>query len=102
MLDDGLKTQLKTYLANVTKPVELVATLDASPKAQELRALLEDVAAQGHEIAKKVLDWRQLSKLRGTYTEALPTYINPKTGRVHTSYAMAAASTGTSGRSRVS
>ena len=56
--------------------------------------VLEDVAAQGHDIAKKVLDWRQLAKLRGTYTDALPTYINPKTGRVHTSYAMASTSTG--------
>jgi DNA polymerase-1 len=41
-----------------------------------------------------VLDWRTLSKLRGTYTDALPTYINPQTGRVHTSYAMASTSTG--------
>jgi len=56
--------------------------------------VLEDVAAQGHAIAQKVLDWRQLAKLRGTYTEALPTYVNPKTGRVHTSYSLAAASTG--------
>ena len=56
--------------------------------------VLEDVAAQGHEIAKKVLDWRGLAKLRGTYTDALPSYINPKTGRVHTSYAMASTSTG--------
>jgi len=56
--------------------------------------VLEDVAAQGHPIAKKVLDWRGLAKLRGTYTDALPTYINAKTGRVHTSYAMAATSTG--------
>ena len=56
--------------------------------------VLEDVAAQGHDIAKKVLDWRQLAKLRGTYTDALPTYVNPKTGRVHTSYAMASTSTG--------
>jgi DNA polymerase-1 len=56
--------------------------------------ILEDVAAQGHDIAKKVLDWRQLAKLRGTYTDALPAYINPKTGRVHTSYAMASTSTG--------
>jgi len=56
--------------------------------------VLEELAAQGHDIASKVLEWRQLAKLRGTYTEALPTYINPKTGRVHTSYAMAAASTG--------
>jgi len=56
--------------------------------------MLEDLAAQGHDIAKMVLDWRQLSKLRGTYTDALPGYINPETGRVHTSFAMAAASTG--------
>ena len=56
--------------------------------------VLEDVAREGHEIAKKVLDWRALAKLRGTYTDALPTYINPKTGRVHTSYAMASTSTG--------
>ena len=56
--------------------------------------ILEDVAAQGHDIAKKVLDWRQLAKLRGTYTDALPGYINPNTGRVHTSYAMASTSTG--------
>jgi DNA polymerase-1 len=56
--------------------------------------VLEDVAAQGHEIAKKVLDWRALAKLRGTYTDALPGFINPKTGRVHTSYAMASTSTG--------
>jgi DNA polymerase-1 len=56
--------------------------------------VLEDVAAQGHAIARKVLDWRGLAKLRGTYTDALPTYINAKTGRVHTSYAMASTSTG--------
>ncbi|HKD24227.1 MAG TPA: DNA polymerase I, partial [Rhizomicrobium sp.] len=56
--------------------------------------VLEDVAAQGHDIAKHVLEWRQLQKLRGTYTDALPGYINPKTGRVHTSYALASTSTG--------
>ena len=56
--------------------------------------VLEEVAAQGHEIAAKVLEWRGLAKLRGTYTDALPGYINPKTGRVHTSYAMASTSTG--------
>ncbi len=56
--------------------------------------VLEDVAAQGHEIAQKVLAWRQLQKLRGTYTDALPAHINPQTGRVHTSYALAATSTG--------
>jgi DNA polymerase-1 len=56
--------------------------------------VLEDVAAQGHPIAKLVLDWRGLAKLRGTYTDALPTYINVNTNRVHTSYAMGATSTG--------
>ncbi|MBI2717878.1 MAG: DNA polymerase I [Rhizobiales bacterium] len=55
---------------------------------------LEDLAAQGVELARRVLDWRQLAKLRSTYTDALPGYINPDTGRVHTSYAMAATSTG--------
>ena len=56
--------------------------------------VLEELAAQGHELPRKILEWRQLAKLRSTYTEALPTFINPKTGRVHTSYALAAASTG--------
>ncbi len=55
---------------------------------------LEDLAAEGVELARRVVDWRQISKLRSTYTEALPSYINPKTGRVHTSYSMASTSTG--------
>ncbi|MCP5411814.1 MAG: DNA polymerase I [Alphaproteobacteria bacterium] len=56
--------------------------------------MLEMVAAQGHDIARLVLEWRALAKLRGTYTDALPGYINPQTGRVHTSYAMASTTTG--------
>ena len=55
---------------------------------------LEDLATQGIELARRVVDWRQLAKLRSTYTDALPNFINPATGRVHTSYAMAATSTG--------
>ena len=55
---------------------------------------LEDLAAQGIDFAKRILEWRQLAKLRSTYTDALQTYINPNTGRVHTSYAMASTSTG--------
>ena len=55
---------------------------------------LEDLASQGIELARRVVDWRQLSKLRSTYTDALPGYINPATGRVHTSYSLAATSTG--------
>ena len=55
---------------------------------------LEDLATQGIELARRVVDWRQLSKLRSTYTDALPNFINPTTGRVHTSYSLAATSTG--------
>ncbi len=56
--------------------------------------VLEALAAQGHDLPARVLDWRQLSKLKSTYTDALQNRINPETGRVHTSYAMAAAATG--------
>ncbi|MCA3574875.1 MAG: DNA polymerase I, partial [Aestuariivirga sp.] len=56
--------------------------------------VLEDLASQGIELARRVLDWRQLSKLRSTYTDALPNFINPETKRVHTSYSLAATSTG--------
>lgn len=56
--------------------------------------ILEKLAAQGHEIVAKVLEWRHLSKLRSTYTESLQSQINPKTGRVHTSFAMALTNTG--------
>ncbi len=55
---------------------------------------LEDLAAQGHDLPQTILKWRSLSKLRSTYTEALQAAINPATGRVHTSFAMAAAQTG--------
>ncbi len=55
---------------------------------------LEDLAAEGHELPRKVVDWRQLTKLKSTYTDALPEFINPETGRVHTSYALAATTTG--------
>ena len=56
--------------------------------------VLEDLARQGHEIVRKILEWRGLSKLKSTYTDALQEQINPKTGRVHTSFSMAATSTG--------
>ena len=62
------------------------------------QAILEGLAAQpnerGAEIPGKVLEWRQLSKLRSTYTEALQAAINPDTGRVHTSYSLVGAQTG--------
>ncbi len=56
--------------------------------------VLEDLAGDGVEIARKILDWRQLTKLRSTYTDALTNHINQQTGRVHTSYSLAATSTG--------
>jgi DNA polymerase-1 len=56
--------------------------------------VLDDLALQGNELAAKILDWRQLSKLKSTYTDALPSFVNPQTGRVHTSYALAATTTG--------
>ena len=56
--------------------------------------ILEGLAAQGHALPSLVLDWRQLSKLRSTYTEALAEAVNPETGRVHTSFGQAIASTG--------
>jgi DNA polymerase-1 len=56
--------------------------------------VLEDLAARGHALPRIILDWRQLSKLKGTYTDALVSAINPGTGRVHTSYALASTTTG--------
>jgi DNA polymerase-1 len=55
---------------------------------------LEELAEAGHELPRKILDWRQVSKLRSTYTEALPGYVNAQTHRVHTNYALAATTTG--------
>jgi DNA polymerase-1 len=56
--------------------------------------ILEGLAAQGHDLPARVLDWRQLAKLKSTYTDALQERINPETGRVHTSFSQAVASTG--------
>ena len=55
--------------------------------------VLEDLATE-HELPGKVLDWRQLAKLKSTYTDALQDHINPETGRVHTSYSISGAITG--------
>ena len=58
------------------------------------QSVLESLSGEGSEIATKVLEWRQLAKLRSTYTEALQAAINPETGRVHTSYSLVGAQTG--------
>ena len=56
--------------------------------------VLEDLAAEGHDLPARILDWRAIAKMKSTYTDALPTYVNPDTGRVHTSYSIAGAQTG--------
>jgi DNA polymerase-1 len=56
--------------------------------------ILEELAEQGHAFPAKVLEWRQLTKLRSTYTDALIEQINPRTGRVHTNFSLAVTSTG--------
>ena len=56
--------------------------------------VLETLAAEGHDLPRLVLEWRLLAKLKSTYTDALAAAVNPETGRVHTSFGQAAASTG--------
>ena len=58
------------------------------------QAVLEKLAGEGAEVATMVLEWRQLTKLKNTYTDALQTAIHPETGRVHTSYSLVGAQTG--------
>ena len=57
-------------------------------------SVLEDLAFKGHKFPKLVLDWRQVSKLKNTYSDSLPEHINPNTKRVHTSFLLAATTTG--------
>ena len=56
--------------------------------------VLDDLAAEGHQLPARILEWRQIAKLKSTYTDALPGFVNPATRRVHTSYALAATTTG--------
>ncbi len=65
-----------------------------STDVTELERIAADKDSPGAEIAARVLDWRQLSKLKNTYTDALQAQINPRTGRVHTSYSLTGAQTG--------
>jgi DNA polymerase I len=57
-------------------------------------SVLEDLAFKGHKFPKLILDWRQVSKLKNTYSDSLPEHINPNTSRVHTSFLLAATTTG--------
>jgi DNA polymerase I len=57
-------------------------------------SVLDDLAEEGHLLPIKILEWRQISKLRSTYTDLLPTFVNRETGRVHTNFALASTTTG--------
>jgi DNA polymerase I len=57
-------------------------------------SVLDDLAEEGHLLPTRILEWRQISKLRSTYTDLLPSFVNPDTGRVHTNYALASTTTG--------
>jgi DNA polymerase-1 len=87
----GSPLQLQQILYDKLKLPVLAKTPKGQPSTAE--DVLEQLAEQ-HALPRKILDWRALSKLRSTYTEALTLAINPKTGRIHTSYGQAVAATG--------
>jgi DNA polymerase I len=87
----GSPLQLQQVLYDKLKLPVLAKTPKGQPSTGE--DVLEQLADQ-HPLPRKILDWRALSKLRSTYTESLPLAINPKTGRIHTSYGQAVAATG--------
>ncbi len=83
-LSEILFTKLKLEAAGKGKSGQLSTNID----------ILEPLAEQGYEIARKILDWRHVSKLKGTYSDALPKQIDPRSGRVHTTYGLALSNTG--------
>jgi len=84
--------QLGEILYNDLKIADLKKTKKGSFATSA--SVLEDLAFKGHKFPKLVLDWRQVSKLKNTYSDSLPEHINPKTKRVHTSFLLAATTTG--------
>ncbi|MDP3858749.1 MAG: DNA polymerase I [Stagnimonas sp.] len=87
----GSPKQLQELLYGKLGLPVLAKTPKGDPSTAE--DVLEDLAAQ-HPLPRLILDWRSVSKLRSTYTETLPLQINPRTGRIHTSYHQAVAATG--------
>ncbi|HET9819887.1 MAG TPA: DNA polymerase I [Rhodanobacteraceae bacterium] len=83
--------QLQALLFDELSLPALVKTPTGQPSTNE--AALEAISLR-HELPRLILDYRQLSKLRSTYTDKLPEMVNPRTGRVHTSYHQAAVATG--------
>ena len=88
----GSPKQLGEILYNELK----IATIKKTKKGgfATSAAVLEDLAFKGHKLPRIVLDWRQLTKLKNTYTDALPEHLNANTNRVHTSFLLAATTTG--------
>ena len=84
--------QLGEILYNDLKIADLKKTKKGS--FATCASVLEDLAFKGHEFPQLVLDWRQVSKLKNTYSDSLPEHINPNTQRVHTSFLLAATTTG--------
>ncbi len=84
--------QLGEILYNDLKIADLKKTKKGSFATSA--SVLEDLAFKGHKFPQLVLDWRQVSKLKNTYSDSLPEHINPNTQRVHTSFLLAATNTG--------
>ncbi len=87
----GSPKQLGEIIYNDLKIAKLKKTKKGSLATSA--SILEDLAFEGHKFPKKVLEWRQLTKLKNTYTDALQNHINNKTKRVHTSFLLAATNT---------
>ena len=88
----GSPKQLGEILYNELKIADLKKTKKGSFATSAI--VLEDLAFKGHKFPKLVLDWRQVSKLKNTYSDSLPEHLNPNTQRVHTSFLLAATTTG--------
>ena len=88
----GSTKQLGDILYNQLKIASLKRTKKGSFATSA--SVLEDLAFKGHKLPKLILDWRQLTKLKNTYSDSLPEHLNPKTKRIHTSFLLAATTTG--------
>ena len=84
--------QLGEILYNDLKIADLKKTKKGSFATSA--SVMEDLAFKGHKFPQLILDWRQVSKLKNTYSDSLPEYINPNSKRVHTSFLLAATTTG--------
>ena len=88
----GSTKQLGEILYNQLKIASLKRTKKGSFATSA--SVLEDLAFKGHKLPKLILDWRQLTKLKNTYSDSLPEHLNPNSKRIHTSFLLAATSTG--------